>query len=158
MQDVQLSPGDPIFWLHHTYLDKLWWQWQARDLGSRLTDMTGTNMPIAMSFTFGPPPNGTAGGSGTGASLPFDLSCYAGRPSPFGPPPNGTTGPWTISIKAMTPIPELYEHFNDGGNVTTLNHTLVSNSRFCLYPSLASPEGFQYDTGEQRKALQSHHA
>src|SRR3569833_1390378 len=96
MQDVQLSPGDPIFWLHHTYLDKLWWQWQARDLGSRLTDMTGTNMPIAMSFTFGPPPNGTAGGSGTGASLPFDLSCYAGRPSPFGPPPNGTTGPWTF--------------------------------------------------------------
>src|SRR3569833_3369934 len=105
MQDVQLSPGDPIFWLHHTYLDKLWWQWQARDLGSRLTDMTGTNMPIAMSFTFGPPPNGTAGGSNTNTSLPFDLSCYAGRPSPFGPPPNGAAGPGAGAGGAGAPGP-----------------------------------------------------
>lgn len=46
MLDVTLSPGDPLFYLHHTFLDYLWWQWQAVDLPSRLTDMTGRNVPI----------------------------------------------------------------------------------------------------------------
>ncbi|KAJ0125370.1 mino acid transporter [Diaporthe amygdali] len=45
MFDVTLSPGDPLFYLHHTFLDYLWWQWQAVDLSTRLTDMTGRNVP-----------------------------------------------------------------------------------------------------------------
>jgi tyrosinase len=29
----------------HTYVDKLWWEWQAKDLDFRLTDMGGRNVP-----------------------------------------------------------------------------------------------------------------
>ncbi|KAA8903648.1 hypothetical protein FN846DRAFT_953684 [Sphaerosporella brunnea] len=35
------SPGDPLFYLHHTWLDKLWWNWQALDLPARLEDIAG---------------------------------------------------------------------------------------------------------------------
>lgn len=37
------SPGDPLFYLHHTWLDKIWWDWQAQDLSSRLYDISGRN-------------------------------------------------------------------------------------------------------------------
>lgn len=63
MLDVTCSPGgkslcksiiksiliniDPIFFLHHTNLDRLWWNWQAMDLESRLTDISGQNVPDA---------------------------------------------------------------------------------------------------------------
>lgn len=39
------SPGDPLFFLHHTNLDRLWWSWQKANLSSRLTDMSGRNTP-----------------------------------------------------------------------------------------------------------------
>lgn len=32
--------------LHHTNLDRLWWLWQSVNLPSRLTDMTGRNIPL----------------------------------------------------------------------------------------------------------------
>jgi hypothetical protein len=28
MQDPRTSPNDPVFYLHHTNVDRLWWQWQ----------------------------------------------------------------------------------------------------------------------------------
>jgi len=28
MGDIKFSPSDPIFWLHHAYCDKIWWDWQ----------------------------------------------------------------------------------------------------------------------------------
>ncbi|KAL7267860.1 hypothetical protein RUND412_009538 [Rhizina undulata] len=40
MADVATSP-DPVFFLHHTFLDRVWWQWQEEDLETRLTDITG---------------------------------------------------------------------------------------------------------------------
>lgn len=40
------SPGDPFFFLHHTNLDRLWWEWQQVNLTSRLTDMGGRNIPL----------------------------------------------------------------------------------------------------------------
>ncbi|KAI0973839.1 Di-copper centre-containing protein [Xylaria arbuscula] len=43
MINVELSPGDPVFWLHHTYLDKLWWEWEALKLPARLTEIGGNN-------------------------------------------------------------------------------------------------------------------
>lgn len=95
MGDPTYSPGDPGFYLHHSYLDKLWWEWQVyslykclklytdtqdrqkADYPARLTDMGGPNIP-----------------SGT-------------RPnSPNYPPANVT------------------DYFNDGGSTTTLEHTL----------------------------------
>ncbi|CAM1502368.1 Fc.00g043520.m01.CDS01 [Cosmosporella sp. VM-42] len=37
------SPGDPLFYLHHTWLDKIWWDWQRQDLSVRLTEIGGQN-------------------------------------------------------------------------------------------------------------------
>jgi tyrosinase len=43
MDDVSLSPADPLFFMHHTNLDRLWWEWQSLN-ESRLTDMAGQNV------------------------------------------------------------------------------------------------------------------
>ena len=60
------SPGDPIFYLHHAWLDKIWWDWQRRDLPVRLTAMGGENRqrgnhegrePCGGAEMFGPRPN-----------------------------------------------------------------------------------------------------
>ncbi|TID01370.1 Tyrosinase ustQ [Colletotrichum higginsianum] len=45
MDDVSLSPADPLFFMHHTNLDRLWWQWQSKDV-SRLTDIGGRNVAV----------------------------------------------------------------------------------------------------------------
>ena len=44
MLDPTVSPGDPVFYLHHSYLDKLWWDWQNM-AESRFLDMSGPNIP-----------------------------------------------------------------------------------------------------------------
>jgi tyrosinase len=36
MGDVYASPGDPLFYLHHANMDRLWWQWQQACKISRL--------------------------------------------------------------------------------------------------------------------------
>jgi tyrosinase len=35
------SPGDPLFYLHHTFLDRVWWRWQALDKENRVKDIAG---------------------------------------------------------------------------------------------------------------------
>ncbi|KAF8248047.1 Di-copper centre-containing protein [Wilcoxina mikolae CBS 423.85] len=45
MGDAYNSPGDPLFYLHHGNLDRLFWEWQKKDLRRRLTDVSG---PIYM--------------------------------------------------------------------------------------------------------------
>jgi tyrosinase len=45
MLDVVASPGDPLFFLHHTYLDRVWWQWQQANWPARKYDMAGQNVP-----------------------------------------------------------------------------------------------------------------
>ncbi|KXH65419.1 amino acid transporter [Colletotrichum nymphaeae SA-01] len=45
MENQNASPGDPIFFLHHANLDRLWWDWQLANLSSRLTDMSGQLIP-----------------------------------------------------------------------------------------------------------------
>ena len=44
MLDSIASPGDPLFYLHHTWLDKVFWDWQALDLPARLTEIGGPNV------------------------------------------------------------------------------------------------------------------
>ncbi|KAL1627406.1 hypothetical protein SLS54_002331 [Diplodia seriata] len=41
MGDLYASPTDPIFYMHHANLDRVWWSWQAMDLEARLTDISG---------------------------------------------------------------------------------------------------------------------
>ncbi|KAK0624773.1 hypothetical protein B0T17DRAFT_607983 [Bombardia bombarda] len=41
MGDLYVSPADPIFFLHHANLDRVWWSWQKLDLTVRLTDISG---------------------------------------------------------------------------------------------------------------------
>lgn len=49
------SPGDPLFYLHHTWLDKiLFWDWQARDRPTRVKRVAGTN--TEPDFAPGSPP------------------------------------------------------------------------------------------------------
>jgi tyrosinase len=59
MNDPMSSPGDPMFYLHHTWLDKLWWNWQSLDLKRRLTDMSGNNVisPESVARFFPPVPS-----------------------------------------------------------------------------------------------------
>lgn len=51
--DQSASPGDPLFFLHHTNLDRLWWQWQSADLPARLEQMGGRNVPANSSLLIG---------------------------------------------------------------------------------------------------------
>lgn len=57
MQNGVSSPGDPLFYLHHTWLDKIWWDWQAKDRANRVKDIGGTNIgpDIAPGFPSRPP-------------------------------------------------------------------------------------------------------
>jgi len=32
---------DPLFYLHHANLDRIWWNWEQNDLQTRLTDISG---------------------------------------------------------------------------------------------------------------------
>ena len=98
MADPIASPGDPLFYLHHTWLDKIFWDWQALDLPARLADISGRNTP--------PPPGSPP--TGANSSLPFFL------PSLDKLPP----------LDALIPPPDAPLPEGDPGNVTTLNHVL----------------------------------
>ncbi|KAI9148944.1 Fumarate reductase 2 [Paramyrothecium foliicola] len=43
MDDASLSPADPLFFMHHTNLDRIWWEWQRED-PARLTEIGGPNV------------------------------------------------------------------------------------------------------------------
>ena len=45
-----LSPKDPIFWLHHSYLDKLWNYWQKQN------EHNPARNPAFMNLKLRPPP------------------------------------------------------------------------------------------------------
>ncbi|KAM0547275.1 hypothetical protein ACHAPJ_010410 [Fusarium lateritium] len=40
------SPNDPIFFLHHTQVDRLWWQWQQANPKTRLGDYSGSTRSL----------------------------------------------------------------------------------------------------------------
>ena len=98
MLDPIASPGDPLFYLHHTWLDKIFWEWQSLNLPARFTDIGGNNQPAAPGQF---PPT-------TPAGLPLFIPALS-----LFPPIQ-----WLIPPPG-SPLPE-----GDPGNVTTLNHTL----------------------------------
>ncbi|KAL1652044.1 hypothetical protein SLS58_000168 [Diplodia intermedia] len=40
--DLFASPGDPIFFLHHSMIDRVWWTWQNQDVAARTYAVGGT--------------------------------------------------------------------------------------------------------------------
>jgi len=53
--DFFVGPGDPVFWLHHSMIDRVWWLWQLQDLATR-------RMQVSKTITMGNQPpsrNGT---------------------------------------------------------------------------------------------------
>lgn len=40
MSDIRSSPGDPTFFMHHGFMDRLWWKWETAN-PSGMTDMSG---------------------------------------------------------------------------------------------------------------------
>lgn len=48
------SPNDPVFWLHHAYVDKLWTQWQSRHPGSPYLPASGTRDVVDLNDTMRP--------------------------------------------------------------------------------------------------------
>ncbi|KAH6684269.1 hypothetical protein B0J14DRAFT_664116 [Halenospora varia] len=39
--DFYVSPGEPVFWLHHGQIDRHWWIWQNQDPASRVMQYKG---------------------------------------------------------------------------------------------------------------------
>lgn len=46
MSDVSWSPVDPLFWLHHAEIDRIWSVWQAANPGKNPT-LTGSNRTMS---------------------------------------------------------------------------------------------------------------
>jgi tyrosinase len=46
--DPMTSPGDPVFYFHHTSLDRLWWIWQMQDPDNRLNAIPFVNVSMTM--------------------------------------------------------------------------------------------------------------
>lgn len=44
--DPMTSPGDPLFYFHHTSLDRIWWIWQMQDVDNRLNALPNGTMPM----------------------------------------------------------------------------------------------------------------
>ncbi|KAL6922686.1 hypothetical protein FSST1_006712 [Fusarium sambucinum] len=41
MEDIDASPGDPLFYMHHGFVDHFWWKWQSEDPDTRLYQLGG---------------------------------------------------------------------------------------------------------------------
>lgn len=48
MSDIYASAGDPMFFMHHNYVDRMWWNWQIANASSRMYDVSGN----AWNFTY----------------------------------------------------------------------------------------------------------
>ncbi|MEV5970474.1 tyrosinase family protein [Streptomyces sp. NPDC051921] len=49
-----VSPNDPVFWLHHAFVDKLWADWQARHPRSTYLPAAGTPNVVDLNDTMRP--------------------------------------------------------------------------------------------------------
>ncbi|KAK8055239.1 hypothetical protein PG993_000466 [Apiospora rasikravindrae] len=52
MSNPYSSPGDPIFYLHHGVLDKLWNEWQRKDWDARKADIGGPDTQFAYPYNY----------------------------------------------------------------------------------------------------------
>ncbi|KAF2731269.1 Di-copper centre-containing protein [Polyplosphaeria fusca] len=139
MLNVFSSPGDPLFYLHHGWLDKLWWDWQSANRSARISAIGGTNQGIDLgNFTFPPfdgngtfpifPGNGTGSNSTFPPFPPFPPPSVNGSCSPFGFP-GGPPGNFSGGFPGFPGFPGMPEQpfkakAGDPKNVTTLGHVI----------------------------------
>jgi tyrosinase len=52
---IPTAPSDPIFWMHHANVDRLWWQWQQAHpgLNPTLTEHSGVSERAVHGFRTG---------------------------------------------------------------------------------------------------------
>lgn len=44
MNNIQISPADPVFWMHHAEIDRIWSAWQANPANAAKTPtLTGAD-------------------------------------------------------------------------------------------------------------------
>ncbi|KAK4167230.1 hypothetical protein QBC43DRAFT_349349 [Cladorrhinum sp. PSN259] len=97
--DSHVSPSDPLFWLHHSYVDKVWWEWQNVSPATRTYAIGGNNkQDPAIGFLELP---------GTAADEAINF---------FQSTPNA----------AQLALIPAGDEGDNGGTVVTLNHTLTS--------------------------------
>jgi len=117
MVDAIASPGDPLFYMHHAFLDKVWADWQDQNPFVRYLEVGGNNhVNLTHPFYLGYPVDFE--GLGITAPLPRPVPTY-----------NGTNGEAILGAvfgqerPADVPSPQVY---GDNGNTTTLFHVLHS--------------------------------
>jgi tyrosinase len=54
MADIDCSPSDPIFFMHHNYVDRVWLQWQKVNASGRMFEMSGYKYNISWLEQYGP--------------------------------------------------------------------------------------------------------
>lgn len=52
MSNTYSSPGDPLFYLHHGGLDRLWWTWQQADWPARNFTVGGPDTQWAYPYNY----------------------------------------------------------------------------------------------------------
>ncbi|ETS81057.1 hypothetical protein PFICI_06059 [Pestalotiopsis fici W106-1] len=52
MGNVYSSPGDPLFYLHHANMDRIWYTWQKLDWQKRKSEIAGPDTQFAYPFNF----------------------------------------------------------------------------------------------------------
>jgi tyrosinase len=121
--------------LHHTFLDKVWWNWQAIDLKSRLYDMGGTNQgdPCMVftpedGFPSLPPIPAWPGGK-------FSFKRFANFSIPFPGVPGGV--PPVVGCENGTNVQPPFPTPGDPGNMVTLGHVM---SMYGLLPNITIRE------------------
>jgi tyrosinase len=83
-RDFFVSPGDPLFYLHHGMIDRVWWIWQALDMKTRTGEkgVVGTG-----TFLNGPP------SANTTLDTMIDVGYAAGPPVKLADLMSTTDGP-----------------------------------------------------------------
>ncbi|TEB25523.1 Di-copper centre-containing protein [Coprinellus micaceus] len=82
MTSFYTSNNDPVFYLHHTGLDRIWWQWQQADLANRLYAMGGkvNNTPpygqVTLDYTMEFPRLSTSASVRSAMDIRAEPYCY----------------------------------------------------------------------------------
>lgn len=101
--NVYTSNSDPLFYLHHANLDRIWAEWQNADLPSRLWAIDGSIIPRHPDVFLGDYSNlssgnvtlafpinlGNLGGAGSNVSIQQVMDTKGGRPHGVHPSQNG---------------------------------------------------------------------